>query len=397
LSGWLAPVAVAAAALLGCFALRRVVFMIAALLPPRAASTGEHAPSVMLLVPARNEEASATALLDAIARLDYPSEQLFVVLVSDGSTDATAELFDRWAAGRPRTLALHLASVGKFEALNRALAVAPPSEVVAICDADLRPHREWLRRLVPPLADERVGATAGLVWPANAARSVVARYAAVEAWVHQLVTSAAKDRLGLNPPPLAASAYRRSALEEIGLFTRDGSGGDAQAAAALTRTGWRTRFVPDAVAANAVVHRWSDYWHQHVRWARNSFATLSVRSSPRPPRPTGLGLRIEGWLTATGYVDRVVLVSVCILTSAGALPLWLPGSYLAIVAGEVAVALGKARVGRAAPSFLLAAGALFVLDVIASLAATAHHLLRRPPAWRQGQRGGLTDSSADPS
>jgi hypothetical protein len=63
----------------------------------------------------------------------------------------------------------------------------------------------------------------------------------------------------------------------------------------------------------------------------------------------------------------------------------------------VAVALGEARVGQAAPSFLLAAGALFVLDVIASLAATADHLLRRPPVWRQGQRGELTHGSADPS
>jgi glycosyltransferase involved in cell wall biosynthesis len=375
-----------------------LVFVIAALLPPRAASTEEHAPSVTLLVPARNEEAGATELLNAIARLEYPSEQLFVVLVTDGSTDTTAELFDRWATARPRALALHLAPVGKFEALNRALVAAPPSEVVAICDADLLPHREWLRRLVRPLGDEQVGATAGLVWPANAASGIVARYAAVEAWVHQLVTSAAKDRLGLNPPPLAASAYRRSALEEIGLFASDGSGGDAKAAAALTRTGWRTRFVPDAVAATSVVDRWDDYWHQHVRWARNLFATFRVRGvALGQPRRAGLGLRIEGWLAAAGYTDRIVFVSVCAFAGARALPLWVPGSYLAIAAVEIAVALGKARVRRAKPSYLLAAGVVFVVDALASVVATADHLLRRRPAWRQGQRGVLTDGSADPS
>ncbi len=383
---------VTAAALLGCFALRRVVFVVAALLPARAASTDEHAPSVTLLVPAKNEETAATALLDAIATLEYPPEQLFVVLVSDGSTDATADVFDRWAADRPRALALHLPPVGKFEALNRALAVAPRSDVVAVCDADLLPHREWLRRLVGPLADPQVGATAGLVWPANAASGVVARYAAVEAWVHQLVTSAAKDRLGLNPPPLAAAAYRRSALEEIGMFESGRSGGDAHAAVALTRAGWRTRIVPDAVAANAVVDRWSDYWHQHLRWARNSFATLRVRSSePRQRRVSswrGLGLRIESWLAATGYADRVVLLLVCVFAVIGTLPLWLPLGYLALGLVEVGVALAKARVGRAFPSFLLVAAAVFVLDVLASFVATADHLLRRAPAWRQGQRGG---------
>ena len=51
-------------------------------------------------------------------------------------------------------------------------------EVVALLDADTIPHRTWLRELVAPLADPRVGAATGNRWymPAEATWASLVRY-----------------------------------------------------------------------------------------------------------------------------------------------------------------------------------------------------------------------------
>ncbi|MEX2464399.1 MAG: hypothetical protein WD428_00835, partial [Gaiellaceae bacterium] len=109
-------VALIAAVILGGFALRRAIFVVAALLQPRPSHrTDRELPSVTLVVPARDEAAAIGALLDSLDALAYPAERLFVVLVSDGSSDETGKYFARWSAGRSRALALELSpGRGKF-------------------------------------------------------------------------------------------------------------------------------------------------------------------------------------------------------------------------------------------------------------------------------------------
>jgi cellulose synthase/poly-beta-1,6-N-acetylglucosamine synthase-like glycosyltransferase len=40
----------------------------------------------------------------------------------------------------------------------------PRCEVIVFVDTDARPDRDWLRKLVGPLADERIGASTGYRW-----------------------------------------------------------------------------------------------------------------------------------------------------------------------------------------------------------------------------------------
>ena len=229
-------------AALGVLALRRIVLLIAALLPLRQlpaddASSGEA--SVALIVAAHDEASCVGRLLEALERLDYPEERLSVLLIDDGSTDETNEIFARWAAGQPNATAVSLpVRVGKPEALNHALKIAAAVELISVCDADREPHPDSLRRVVAAFADETVGAAGAFIRPVNARAGLVARYAAVEAWVTQLVTSAARSRLDLNPPMLGGGAvYRRLALDEIGGFPVGMIGEDAGATIAITGNG----------------------------------------------------------------------------------------------------------------------------------------------------------------
>ncbi len=49
-------------------------------------------PNVSVLVPVKNEGRVVGRLLDALTRLDYPRENLEVIIVEDGSKDRTLEI-----------------------------------------------------------------------------------------------------------------------------------------------------------------------------------------------------------------------------------------------------------------------------------------------------------------
>jgi cellulose synthase/poly-beta-1,6-N-acetylglucosamine synthase-like glycosyltransferase len=366
-----------AAALL-LFSLRRVALMLAAWVQPRPIGASRNIPTVTLLIPARNEEAGIAGTLTAVAALDYPTDQLFTVLIDDGSEDGTRMLCERWVAARERALVISFSgSRGKIAALNAGVAAAPPTELIAVCDADVKPKPDWLRRLADAFADERVGGAAALLRPVGADRTAVSRYAAVENWVNQLVTSAGKDRLGLNPVTNGASAYRRTALEGLGWFGVGFSEDDVRATVGLTRAGWRTRLVPTAIIEHAVVYRFSDYWRQHIRWSGNLMAAATAPKSSNHAH-VGLWRTLETWVVFRGYVDRVVLLAVIGLVLGGRLPLWIPGLYLATVVGYVITALVKARTGRRFFGFLFWTTAFYGIDIVASFAAVVGLLERGP-------------------
>jgi cellulose synthase/poly-beta-1,6-N-acetylglucosamine synthase-like glycosyltransferase len=392
MSGWpILTVSYLVAAALICFSIRRLVLLGAAVLPRRPPPATAHVPSVTLVTAARNEGRHVEHLLAALDRLEYPPESLFTVLVNDCSSDDTGERLAGWAAGRERALVIDLERrVAKSAALNEGIAAAPDSDLIAVCDADMRPRPDWLRKLARSFTDPTAGSASGPLLPRNADASPVARYAAVESWVHQLVTSAGKDRLDLNPPAHGAAVYRREALDGIGRFAAGEPGDDVQATMALTVNGWRTRFIPDAVAENTVAEGLREYWQQHVRWARNVWAAGVVRRGGRRKLPARR--RLEAALSSLGYADRLVFACAVGLAVAGELTPWLPVAYLGVAVVEVVVAVAKAEGLRRAPGFVLSAVVLFPVDVLATAAASAAHLRRRPLAWRTNSREPVSSS-----
>ena len=333
------------------------------------------------MVPAHNEAAVLDRTLAAVAGLRSVARHQHVVLVDDGSSDATTSVMECWSRTRANWTALRLdVNGGKGQALNAGIAASPGSELVVVCDADVQPDRDCLVQIVQPFADTRVGAAGALLWPANAAASAVARYCALELWQHQLITSAGKDRLGLNPPALGwLACYRREALNAIGGFPAQSLGEDVEVTNNLTRTGWETRFVPTALVVSRVPERLSDYWHQHIRWSRGLFDAAPGRgfTAAVPPHR-----RAEAWLLASGYADRVLVAGAAGLAAMGALRAWVPAGYLALVAGEALAALARAGVARRAAASLLCAVGMFPVDLAASVVGLGAQLGRRRRAWR---------------
>ncbi|WP_372020287.1 glycosyltransferase [Tistrella mobilis] len=129
--------------------------------PVEAAPEGYRLPKVSIHVPAYNEPPEMMReTLVALSRLDYPD---FEVLVIDNNTkdEAVWRPLERICAELgPRFRFFHVAPLEGFKAgaLNYALRhTAGDSEVIAVIDADYVVSPDWLRKMTPHFADEKVG------------------------------------------------------------------------------------------------------------------------------------------------------------------------------------------------------------------------------------------------
>jgi cellulose synthase/poly-beta-1,6-N-acetylglucosamine synthase-like glycosyltransferase len=222
--------AVVSAALL-VFGLRRIVFAVAALWRPRPVLPIERIPSILVLLAARNEGPVVGRALRSLGQIRYPADNIEITLIDDGSTDETSTILAQWAHGRPRTRVTTVSRLagavsGKAAALTTGLAASPRTDLVAIVDADFEVEPAGLALLAAAFSDPCIGAVSGYLRPRNADGGVVARYAALETWLHQLVTSAAKDRLRLDPPTIGLWVVRHDVLDAIGGFPDTVTGED---------------------------------------------------------------------------------------------------------------------------------------------------------------------------
>lgn len=120
---------------------------------------GTYPASVSVVVAAHNEQARiGDRVRDLLAQLQAPGIEGEVIVVSDGSTDGTAEVV-RGLDGAVRLIEL-TPNVGKAAALNRGVEVAR-GEILAFADARQRWAPGTLKRLVDDFADPAIGAVSG--------------------------------------------------------------------------------------------------------------------------------------------------------------------------------------------------------------------------------------------
>jgi cellulose synthase/poly-beta-1,6-N-acetylglucosamine synthase-like glycosyltransferase len=121
-------------------------------------------PSVSLLVAAYNEAAVIADKIRNSLALDYPVDKLEVVIASDGSKDATAEIVRSFAVGetgeRVRLLNFEK-NRGKMAVLNDTVRELR-EEIVAFSDASSMLAPDSIRTLVQSFSDPRVGAASGV-------------------------------------------------------------------------------------------------------------------------------------------------------------------------------------------------------------------------------------------
>jgi cellulose synthase/poly-beta-1,6-N-acetylglucosamine synthase-like glycosyltransferase len=148
----------AVALILFTYMLFPVIVFLRGRLLRRPYQAAEITPSISMIIAAHNEAAGIAAKIDNILSLDYPREQLEVIIASDGSNDGTNEIVRGYAAQNVTLLALP--RQGKAPALDAAVA-ASHGEILVFSDANSMYGSQALRALARPFADAGVGGVAG--------------------------------------------------------------------------------------------------------------------------------------------------------------------------------------------------------------------------------------------
>lgn len=237
--------------------------------PPQLASP----PGVSVLIPCYNEGDNAEETLSNALAMDFPEFE--VIAINDGSRDNTGEVLDRLAQRYPRLRVVHLAqNQGKAMALQAGALVARHDILIGIDgDALLDRHAaHWMVRHF--VEDAEVAAVTGNPRVRNRStllgRVQVGEFSSIVGMIKR-----AQETFGrLFTVSGVITAFRRSAVHQVGYWSPDMLTEDIDITWKLQRGGWKVRFEPNALVWILMPETLRGLWKQRLRWAMGGAQVL---------------------------------------------------------------------------------------------------------------------------
>jgi glycosyltransferase involved in cell wall biosynthesis len=212
-------------------------------------STG--APAISVVVPAYNAAATIAECVRVLSEQTEPRASYEVIVVDDGSTDATAAI-----AARCGATVLRQPNAGPAAARNAGVAAARGS-VVLFTDADCAPALDWMAEMVAPLANPQLAGVKGVYRTRQ--RSLCARFVQIE---YQDRYDHTARRPYVDLVDTYAAGYRREVLVSSGGFDpRFRYLEDQELSFRLADVGCHMVFAPRA----AVYHRHPETWRSYAQ------------------------------------------------------------------------------------------------------------------------------------
>jgi GT2 family glycosyltransferase len=216
------------------------------------------APRISVVVCSYNGARTIRETLEGLLRVDYPDFE--VIVVDDGSTDATAAIASEFPFRLIRT-----PNRGLSNARNTGLAAAT-GEIVAYIDDDAWPDPHWLAYLAETFrSTEYVGVGGPNIPPPGDGWVAECVARAPGGPMHVLVSDRDAEHV-----PGCNMAFRRRELQEIGGFDPQfrSAGDDVDVCWRLLNRGWRIGFSPAALVWHHRRNSVRAYWRQQAGYGR---------------------------------------------------------------------------------------------------------------------------------
>jgi len=227
-------------------------------------------PPVSVVIAAYNEEKVIVRTVESILGNGY--DDLELVVVDDGSRDATLEVLRRNFGARREVRILTQPNGGKSAALNHAIAHARHDILIAL-DADTIFRAGTIGKLVRHFAEARVGAVSGNARVGNRRRWIT-RFQSIEYIYGFNLDRRALDLLNaITVVPGAVGAWRKEAILRLGGFGGDTLAEDTDLTLQMRRAGYQIRYEEAAVAFTEAPEDTRGLAKQRFRWA---FGTLQA-------------------------------------------------------------------------------------------------------------------------
>jgi cellulose synthase/poly-beta-1,6-N-acetylglucosamine synthase-like glycosyltransferase len=223
-------------------------------------------PRVSIIVPAFNEEAVLGRTIENLLEAYYPNKE--IIVVDDGSADRTFEVAKRYELMGVKVV--HRVNGGKFAALNTALMYTTGEYIISV-DADSLVTRSAIVEIVKSFENPNVGGVAGTLKVLNA-NKFLTQLQAMEYLIQIEVVRRAFDTFGvITVAPGAFSAFRRSALDEVGRYDPDRLLEDFDLTIKMQKSHQVVRGNSEAICYTEAPETIRDIYKQRLSWYRGDF------------------------------------------------------------------------------------------------------------------------------
>ena len=178
-------------------------------------SLPDFSPFVSVIAPTRGVEPGFAENVRPLMVQDYPAYE--VLFVFDDAADPAIEIVRQFDA----KVVISGPAKGTGQKVHNLISavneIDPRCEVIVFVDTDARPEKDWLRKLVAPLSDEKLGASSGYRWFIPERGGFASRLRGV--W-NASIASALGENTEKNFCWGGSTAIRRSTFERLNVVDR---------------------------------------------------------------------------------------------------------------------------------------------------------------------------------
>ncbi|MGQ9543180.1 MAG: glycosyltransferase [Candidatus Bathyarchaeia archaeon] len=201
---------------------------------------------------------------------DYPKDRFEVIIYDNQSTDETPIICRQYEeAGLIKYYRPKVPYDRKAPVLDEAIGKVATGDFIALTDPDGVCEREWVKKIIQPFIDPRVGAVSGITHCGNWHKNLFTRLRAIEdEWWNNISYTARNGKIRLTRfQPLCGCNYaiRRRTWEDIGRSHGRGLLEDLELSIRLHSKGWLVE-VADAHVWQEEVEDIGQYVRQRRRW-----------------------------------------------------------------------------------------------------------------------------------
>ncbi len=265
-------------------------------------------PSVTIQLPIYNEKYVAKRLIDAVCNLDYPKENL-KIMVLDDSDDDTVELLENVISDyKKQGFQIDHIRRGtrkgyKAGALKYAMQITD-SEFVAIFDADFIPPTWFLKRAIPYFSKPNIGLLQCRWGHVNENYSAITQVQALSLDFHFLIEQKAKSNshlfMNFNG---TAGIWKRDCIEDAGGWHTATLVEDLDLSYRAQMKGWKCVFLPDIVVDAELPAQMNAAKRQQFRWAKGSIqCAIKLLFDIAVKRKVAVEAKIQAFIQLTRHI-----------------------------------------------------------------------------------------------
>lgn len=242
----------------------------------------------------------------AARQMSYPKQRVYVL--NDGlvaKKDNWQEMIELAKDLKVECITRTVPGGAKAGNINNALKQTK-GEIVAIFDADMVPHPDFLQKVTPLFQDPKIGFVQTPQYYKNFAANTITR----AAWEQQELffgpVMRGKEKSNAGFICGTNVAIRRQALLEAGGMNEGNIAEDFVTSLAIHSRGWRSYYLGEVLAEGLAPQDLLSYYKQQMRWARGSLEVL-LHNNPLWQR-LSWPQKIEYLSSAVYYLNGAVVM-----------------------------------------------------------------------------------------